>query len=64
MKDLYSVASKVKLQSEIGKGVEAWRPLKVVESAHSIIVKDFVLVNIDTEEKLVIVLLASESIRK
>jgi hypothetical protein len=53
-----------RLHREVDVGVEKWKAVKLVESAYSLQVRDFVFVNIDTEEKLCIVLLASDSIRK
>ena len=64
LNEKYSTVSKERLQSEISKGVEKWKEVKLVESTHSIVIKDFVFVNIDSDEKLAIVLLASDSIRK
>lgn len=53
-----------RLHREVDVGVDKWKAVKLVESAYSLQVRDFVFVNIDTEEKLCIVLLASDSIRK
>jgi hypothetical protein len=36
----------------------------MVESGYSLKIKDFVLVNVDTEDKLAIVVLGQDSIRK
>jgi hypothetical protein len=47
-----------RLHREVDVGVEKWKAIKLVESAYSLQVRDFVFVNIDTEEKLCIVLLA------
>lgn len=51
-----------RLHREVDVGVDKWKAVKLVESAYSLQVRDFVFVNIDTEEKLCIVLLASDSI--
>lgn len=65
LKDRYAVSfPRERLHREVDVGVEKWKAVKLVESAYSLQVRDFVFVNIDTEEKLCIVLLASDSIRK
>lgn len=64
IKDKMSIDSKEKIQNQIAKSVDKWQSIRLVESSYSISVRDFVFVNIDSEEKLAIVLLASDSIRK
>jgi hypothetical protein len=65
IKDRFSVSfPRERLHREVDVGVDKWKSYKLVESAYSLQVRDFVFVNIDTEEKLCIVLLASDSIRK
>jgi hypothetical protein len=64
LKDRFST-QKERLQSEIARGVEKWKEIRLVEpAARNVVIKDFVLVNIDNEGKLVVVVLGADSIRK
>ena len=64
LKDRYSTQSKDRLQSEISKGTERWKQVKLVESAYTLTIRDFVFVNIDSDDKLAMVVLSTDSIRK
>jgi len=44
--------------------MEKWAQVPVVQSAYSDSIKDFVLVNLDSEDKLVVVILSTYSISK
>jgi hypothetical protein len=46
------------------KAMEKWPQVPVVQSAYSDTIKDFVLINIDSEDKLVVVVLSQYSIGK
>ena len=63
-KDKYAMASKDRLQKEVNTVVEKWHTYSMIESAYSLQIRDFVFVNIDTEDKLSIVVLGQDSIRK
>lgn len=58
------MASKDRLQKEVNTVVEKWHMHSLIESAYSLQLRDFVFVNIDTEDKLSIVVLGQDSIRK
>ena len=64
LKDKYSMSSKDRLQKEINTGVDKWNSYSLVESGYSLHIRDFVFVNIDTEDKLSLVVLGQDSIRK
>ena len=54
-------ANKQKQISDL-KAMEKWQEIHAVNSAYSDTIKDFILVNMDTEDKLVIIILTSNSI--
>ena len=64
IKDKYALSSKDRLQRELNSGVDKWHAHSMIDSAYTVKINDFVFVNIDTEDKLAIVLLGQDSIRK
>jgi hypothetical protein len=56
-------ANKQKIQNDL-KAMEKWRQIPIIQSAYSDTIKDFILVNIDSENKLVVVVLSTYSISK
>lgn len=63
-KDKYAMASKDRLQKEVNTVVDKWHTYSMIDSGYSLQIRDFVFVNIDTEDKLSIVVLGQDSIRK
>ena len=58
------MASKDRLQKEVNTVVDKWHTYSMIDSGYSLQIRDFVFVNIDTEDKLSIVVLGQDSIRK
>ncbi len=65
VRERYVQLGRDRLQKEINLvAAEKWIGYKIIDSAYSIVLRDFVFVNIDSDEKLAIVALGSDSIRK
>jgi len=64
LKDKYAMSSKDRLQKELNTNMEKWHAYSLIESGYSLSIKDFVFVNVDNEEKLAIIVLGQDSIRK